>query len=244
MNEVIKTLTSHRSYRAYREDKPVSDSDLDLIVQAAQRAASWANGQHVSIVAIKDATKRRKLMELCGNQQHISQAPVFLAFCADFYRVKLACEMEGQPFRVMDTVEALMIGTVDVGIALANAIAAAESLGLGTVPIGGIRRNAPEIVKLLQLPEYVIPVTGLCIGYPAEERDQAFRLPKEMVYFEEQYDADRLNKPEYRNVMNTPDRGASWAQRMAMYYGTPRYLTTAAMLKQQGYRCLDMQDRD
>src|SRR5690606_38009092 len=95
MNEVMKTLTSHRSYRSYDPDKPVSDQHLEAIIQAAQAAASWVNGQQVSIIAVKDLERKRKMAELCGNQKHIEEAPVFLAFCADFYRTKLACEQEG-----------------------------------------------------------------------------------------------------------------------------------------------------
>lgn len=47
---------------------------------------NWANLQHSSIVAVKKPERRRKFAALCGEQGHIAQAPVFLVFCADFYR--------------------------------------------------------------------------------------------------------------------------------------------------------------
>ena len=69
----------------------------------------------------------------------------------------------------MQDIDTLLVGAHEVGIALEAAVVAAESLGLGTVPIGDVRKNALEIVHELQLPEYVFPMLGLCIGYPAEE---------------------------------------------------------------------------
>lgn len=85
MNVVIKSLLAHRSIRSYQE-KPVSENDLAQIIQAVQAAPNWVNVQLVSVVAIKDAERRKRLSVLCGNQKHIADAPVFLVFCADYYR--------------------------------------------------------------------------------------------------------------------------------------------------------------
>lgn len=43
---------------------------------------------------------------------------------------------------------------------------AAESFGLGTVPIGDIQLHAFEAIWELNLPQYVVPMLGLCVGYP------------------------------------------------------------------------------
>ena len=90
MNGVMDTLLSHRSIRAYA-DRPVEDETLDQIIRAVQAAPNWVNLQHVSIIAVKDPDRRKKFADLCGGQEHIIQAPVFLVFCADFYRTWLAC---------------------------------------------------------------------------------------------------------------------------------------------------------
>lgn len=84
----------------------------------------------------------------------------------DFYRAKLAAEKHQKQLQIVDDIEAILIGSTDVGIALGGAVVAAESMGLGTVPIGGIRRDPQIFVELLNLPEYVFPVCGLSIGYP------------------------------------------------------------------------------
>ena len=91
-----------------------------------------------------------------------------MVFCSDFYRISLTFEKtvkSKESFQEYIThIDPLIIGSHDVGIALQNAVVAAESLGLGTVDIGGVRINSIEITKELKLPKNVISVVGLGIG--------------------------------------------------------------------------------
>lgn len=246
LNQVIETMLTHRSIRKYSQ-QPVSNEDLDTIIRSVQAAPSWVNGQHVTIISIKDPDKRKKMSELAGNQIHIIEAPIFLVFCADFHRIKLACAMEGLEFRAAVNPDLLLVGTVDVGIALGNAITAAESLGLGTVPIGGIRRSPLEYIKLLNLPEYVIPVTGLCIGYPSEIPELVPRLPKAAIFHDETYkenfheEIQKFNQIHSEATKERQSGGSTWTQRMANFYKDPFYINNGykdvgEMLKQQGFR--------
>lgn len=181
MNSTIHTLLSHRSIRRY-EEKPVEEEILEQIVEAVQAAPNWVNLQHVSIIMIKDKEKREQFSRMCGDQKQITQATVFLVFCADFFRTWLACQKYGQGIEdVVNQIDNLIVGANEVGIALGTAVAAAESFDLGTVPIGDIRLRAMEAVRELALPRYVVPMLGLCIGYPAEDPGCKRRLPKEAV---------------------------------------------------------------
>lgn len=127
---------------------------LDQIIKGVQAAPNWVNLQHVSVIAVKDTVRRKKFSQLCGDQPHIAQAPVFLVFCADFYRTWLACRTKGQEFdEVASQIDTLIVGANEIGIALGTAVAAAESFGLGTVTIGDIRLNALEVIRELNLPK-------------------------------------------------------------------------------------------
>ncbi|MEC1520420.1 NADPH-dependent oxidoreductase [Neobacillus niacini] len=245
MNQVVETMLAHRSIRKYSPQQ-VSNEDLDTIIRSTQAAPSWVNGQHVTIISIKDPGRREKMAELAGNQKHIIEAPIFLVFCADFYRIKVACEMEGIEFKAAVNPDLLLVGTVDVGIALGNAITAAESLGLGTVPIGGIRRSPLEYIELLDLPEYVIPISGLCIGYPSEIPDLVPRLPKAAIFHEEKYKVNiqeelrGFNQTHSEATKGRQSGGSTWTQRMANFYKDPYYINdgykdVGKMLKQQGF---------
>ncbi len=245
MNEVMNTLLSHRSIRVF-EDQPVEGEILAQIIKAVQAAPNWVNLQHVSVISVKDKERRKKFSELCGIQKHIAQAPVFLVFCADFYRTWLACDAKGQPFdAVINQIDNLIVGANEVGIALGTAVAAAESFGLGTVPIGDIRLHALEVIQELNLPKYVLPLLGLCVGYPAEKPGIKPRLPKEAVYFEEQYQQDL--KPlltqydelyaHYLKERPWNSRVRNFTQLAADFYRPPynHYPEVPEMLRRQGF---------
>ncbi len=243
MNEIIKLLNNHRSIRDYKSDV-VSDEDLDLIIGASQAAPSSINGQQVTIISVKNKEKKKKLSELVGDQVYVDKAPVFLVFCADFYRAKLAAEINGEKLVITDSEEARLVGAVDVGLALSNAIAAAESLGLGIVPIGGVRKEAEAVAELLELPEFVFPMVGLVIGHPAEESELKPRFPKEVVYHSEVYNKDLKSKileydKELKEHMIKVTNGRlnkSWSEEISGIYKYVYYPKVKAAIEKQGFK--------
>ncbi|HWJ78999.1 MAG TPA: NADPH-dependent oxidoreductase [Niallia sp.] len=245
MNPTIHTLTNHRSYRQY-QDKSVPKEIIEEIMRAAQAAPSWINGQHVTAILIRDTDRKNKLAELCGNQKHINNAPVFLVFCADFYRAKLASDMEQKDFKAIEDIDTLIVGATDVGIFMQNAISAAESLGLGVVPIGGIRRNSLKVIEFLELPQYVIPICGLCLGYPEGDPGLKPRLPLEAVLHDEHYQTEQQEIIKAYNTIykdylkNRGDKEAEWTERIASFYHQSYYPSNASMIKQQGFLAKDM----
>lgn len=245
MNNTIKNMLAHRSIRSYT-DQPVANELLEQIIDAVQAAPTWVNLQHVSIVAIKDPDRRQTFAHLCGDQPHIAQAPVFLVFCADYYRAHLAGLMHHQPLElVMDDIDHTVVGAHEVGIAVGTAVAAAESLGLGTVVIGDVRLNALQVIEELNLPKYVMPILGLCIGYAAEDPGIKPRLPRQAVYFDETYNRN-LNEllqqydetyAAYLQERPWNNRVGNWTQQCADFYRHPydHYPEMSEMLRQQGF---------
>ncbi|WP_425449285.1 NADPH-dependent oxidoreductase [Dethiothermospora halolimnae] len=243
MNETINTFLNHRSIRSYKGDD-IEEKDLDMIIKSAQRAPSSINGQQVSIIAIKDKERKSKIANLCGDQSWIDEAPVFLLFAMDFYRAKIAAEKNGVDLVITENAESVMVGSVDVGIALGNAIGAAESLGLGVVPIGGVRNNPDEIIKLLELPEYVYPVVGLCVGDPKDNSDIKPRFPKEAIYHKEKYNKDLKDiVDKYDNTMakymverTNGESDRNWSQTVSHVYKTVYFPKVSPILKEQGFQ--------
>ena len=240
MNKVMNTLLSHRSIRSYK-NKTIEDDKMEQIIKAIQAAPSWINGQQVSIIAIKDPVKKKKFAELCGGQKHIEEAPVFLVFCSDFYRAYLASKLEQTPFAVPENMDTLLVGATDVGIALEAAITASESLGLGTVCIGGIRRNLDEVIKELNLPPYVLPISGLCVGYPADDPGLKPRLPVQAVYHTETYQQDLQADIEsynqvYSDYLSERSQGkqtGTWTKAVANFYSKIYYEGVDEAIEQQ-----------
>jgi FMN reductase [NAD(P)H] len=229
MNPVLECLFNHKSIRKYK-DQPIEDEKLNYIINAAQRAPTWCNGEQVSIIAIKDKERKKIFENLCWGQKHISECSVFLIFCADFYRVSLAFEKEGKNEEFKKYIaqfDPILIGSHDVGIAIQNAVVAAESLGLGTVDIGAIRTKIKEVTKELNLPKYVIPMIGLCVGYPDDNPGLKPRIPMKGVFFEEKYNTEKVKAgvDEYDEIFkkylaerDSNSRDSNWSKSISNTY--------------------------
>ena len=187
-NPTIEMMYQHASVRNYNPD-PVPNEMIETMVAAGQRASTSSNMQMFSVLVTTDEGKRTDLMELCGSQKHILQAPVFLAWCADLSRLERICQLQGYDHQ-SGNMENLILSVVDVAIAMQNAALAAESLGLGFCYIGGIRNNPNEIIKLFDLPKLVFPISGMTLGWPQKAPLTRPRLPLEAVLHWESYQED------------------------------------------------------
>lgn len=182
----IEQIYKHGSVRKYR-DEPVPRETVEAIVAAAQRSATSSNLQVYSVVAVTDADIRARISALAGNQAHIAQAPVFLAWCADLSRLDRVCRRRGYTQRA-DLLEPFLVAAVDAAIAMQNATLAAESLGLGTCYIGAIRNDPRQVIELLGLPQLTFPVSGMTLGWPVSPPMVRPRLPLDAVLHWERYD--------------------------------------------------------
>lgn len=181
MTPTIDLLLAHRSIRHFTGE-PITRVQRDAIIASAQAASSSSFLQCSSIVRVTDPALREKFVTLTGGQQHVAQAAEFWVFCADFNRHLQIC-----PDAQLGLAEQLLLGVVDTALMGQNAMTAAESLGLGGVYIGGIRNSIVEVTELLALPKHVLPLFGLCLGWPADNPDVKPRLPAAMVVHENRY---------------------------------------------------------
>ncbi|MBE1273811.1 oxygen-insensitive NADPH nitroreductase [Enterovibrio baiacu] len=181
MNDVINTLLAHRSIRKFN-DQPISDEQRNAILDCARAASTSSFIQCTSVIRVVDKEKRRLLAEYAGGQAYVADAAEFFVWCADFNR-----HLQIKPDAKVGFAEQTLIGAVDGALAAQNALAAAESLGLGGVYIGGLRNNPEKVSALLGLPKHVIPLFGLCLGYPAQDPEVKPRLPSSLYVHEDTY---------------------------------------------------------
>lgn len=203
-NETLTTLLAHRSIRAYLSD-PLPPQTLEVLIAAAQSAATSSNLQTWSVVAVEDPTRKETLAQLAGNQVYIRQCPVFLVWLADLARLHYLARQRGFSADGLDYLELFVTATIDAALAAQNAAIAAESLGLGTVYIGGMRNHPERVAETLQLPPHVFAVFGLCVGYPDPAKPAAVkpRLPQSAVLHRETYSLAQQEEAiaQYNEVM-------------------------------------------
>ena len=194
-NPVLNTLLAHKSVRRYRPD-PLPPGTLEMLGAAAQSAASASNLQVWSAVALQDQVHKAEAATLCGDQDFIRQAPLFLVFCADLARLTAASEREGLPGAGLDYLEMFLTAVIDAALAAQNAAIAAEGLGLGICYVGAARNRPREMAELLALPPRVIALFGMSIGFPAEDDTSTMkpRLPQPGLVHRETYDAEARDR--------------------------------------------------
>jgi len=226
MNEVTRLLKAHRSIRKFTS-QPVSDEMIDEILSCGQAAATSSNIQATTVIRVRESDSREQLALLAGNQAYVASAGAFLVFCADLARPRFACEMQGGSF-AQGMTEQFLIATIDVALAAQNCVIAAESLGLGICYIGGIRNNPQAVADLLQLPEDVYPVFGLCLGYPAQDPQIKPRLPLSVVSQDERYPRQQNQQVieaydqtlrDYYRTRTGGNKDSCWSQEMCALTG-------------------------
>ena len=202
---VIDQLLAHRSVRSYLPD-PVSDDTLAALIAAAQSAASSSNLHAWSVIAVRDPARKARLAELAGDQEHIRQAPLLLVWLADLARLADVAGRAGEECAALDYLEMFEVGVIDAALAAQNAVAAAESLGLGTVFIGAMRNRPEDVAAELQLPPRVVATFGLCVGTPDPRHPAAVkpRPPQPVVLHQESYSlpAQQAGLAEYDHAMS------------------------------------------
>lgn len=186
MNEVIKTMLEHRSIRKYTDQK-IEKETLDLILRAACNGSTTGNMQLHSIIVTEDKEMMKKMAPYHFNQPISTNAPLILTFCADFNRFNKYCEYRGADTTAYNNIQSYHWAVADAIIAAQNACVAAESLGLGICWLGTITYNVDKFIDAMNLPQNVIPLACISIGYPAENPPLTDKLPVEALIHRETY---------------------------------------------------------
>ncbi|MBP5365965.1 MAG: nitroreductase family protein [Bacteroidales bacterium] len=192
---MISSLTNHRSIRRYT-DKDISRELLAEILKAGIRASNTGNMQLYSVVVTRDAALKRQLAPAHFNQPMITNAPVVLTFCADINRFVKWCRLRNANVG-FDNAETLVSAIIDTSLFAQNVCLSAEEHGLGVCYLGTTTYNPDQIIRVLNLPKGVMPITTVSVGFPAETPELTSRLPLNAVVHDEQYhdysDADIEN---------------------------------------------------
>ena len=184
----MKELDFFRTRRTIRNytNVPIPDELLIELLEAASHAPTTGNMQLYSVVVTRDEESKRALSPSHFNQPSVMGCNVLLTFCADFNRFVKWCELRNAA-PGYDNFQSFITALLDVTIFAQQFCMLAEMAGLGCCYLGTTTYNAPQIAEHLQLPDRVVPVITLTVGYPADESKISDRLPVSAIVHNERY---------------------------------------------------------
>lgn len=176
-------FNTRRSIRRY-SDRPVDRHELVEMLREASHAPTTGNMQLYSVVVTDSAEGRQALSPAHFNQPAVTGCQVVLTFCADFNRFVKWCEVSGA-VPGYDNFQSWMTSVLDTVIFAQQFVTIAEMRGMGTCYMGTTTYNAPMIGGALGLPERVVPVVTVTLGWPEGESEVSDRLePSAFVHYD------------------------------------------------------------
>ena len=183
---MYEMMMKRRSVRNFK-DQPIPEEIVAQLLDAANNAPSGGNIQPVSIILIQEKENRTILSEMVGSQPWVKNAPLSMIFCLDFNRVKRWAAMNATDFKGEQALSHFLIAYADLMCAAQSVVLLAESLGLGSVYVGTIQSNMDEARERYSIPEFVLPLMVLSLGYPKSIPHTIPKLEREVIVHREQY---------------------------------------------------------
>ena len=236
----LETALNHRSIRKFTE-QAISEELFAQLIQAGQMASTSSFLQNVSVIRVRDRAIRAQSRAISAGQggaghHYVENCAEFLVFCIDGSRHKYYA-VDAQ----LNWIECLMTGAIDAALFAQNMMLCAESCGLGGVFIGSIRNDINKLAEILRTPEFVVPVFGLCLGYPAQEPAQRPRLPAKIVVSENHYqfskdiDLEAYNETVGQYYLERSNIELDWRKQIRNSLCTEVRPELLTFLQKQGY---------
>ena len=178
--------------RSYTERK-LSDTELSQMLDAAAHAPNTGNMQWYSAIITRSDEGKKALLEPHFNQLQVENAQAVITFCLDLLRFEMWCRSNNaEPG--FENFQSFIAAIIDTSIFAQQFCTIAEMNGLGTCYLGTTTYNAPAIATALCLPERVVPVTTVTVGFPTEAAKPSWRLPVDAIMHFERYDIPTTNQ--------------------------------------------------
>jgi nitroreductase len=164
--DAMEAILTRRSIRQYTS-RNVPEALVKALLEAGMSAPSASNLQPWHFVVIRDRSILNEIPKFHPYSEMLKKAPLAILVCGDLKVQK----QEGY------TVQ-------DCSAATQNILLAAHAKKLGAVWLGVYPRatRIHDIRKLLGLPEHILPVSLIAIGYPAEQKPREDRYKPDKVH--------------------------------------------------------------
>jgi nitroreductase len=170
MNPELEWIFSRRSVRKY-QDRGIPEAMIRDLLEAGMAAPSAVARDPWHFLVIQKKDILQQLADILPHGQMLRHAPAAFVVVGDINRAH-------------GRLESYMLQ--DVSAAIENILLAANRLGLGCCWLGVHPRSdrMTGIRKLFDLPEHIIPVSAVALGWPAEHPEPRTRYKEDRVHLE------------------------------------------------------------
>lgn len=166
--DIIDAILTRRSIRKFT-GKAITNEQLNLLLKAGFQAPSAHNHQPWHFVVVRDNKTLEEIANLHPYAKMLPQAGCGIIVCGDINK---------------ESREGFLVE--DCSAAIQNILLAAHGIGLGAVWCGVYPDTDRTAVfsKILSLPENIIPVGLIAVGYPDEKKETADRFDSSKIHYE------------------------------------------------------------
>jgi nitroreductase len=165
--DTFEAIYTRRSIRKY-EAKAVEPEIIQKLLTAAMYAPSARNTQSWQYIIINERSVLNALKDAHPYAQMLAEAPLAILVCGD---------------KTLEPNEGYL--NTNCSAATQNILLAAQACGLGSVWLGVYPRQErmKAIAGLFKLPEHVIPISLIALGYPDEKKSDPGRYMPERAHY-------------------------------------------------------------
>jgi nitroreductase len=171
MNTKILPILGRRTVLKYRAGEPVSHDDVQALLEAAMSAPSAMAQDPWRFLVLRDRASLAALADWLPHGKMLNEAALGIVVCGDLaraHRPELSYLLQ------------------DCTAAVENLLLAAHLLGFGAVWLG-VHPNEDRVAGIRQsfgVPDDILPVAAISIGYPAEHPVPRTRFNPDFVHTE------------------------------------------------------------
>lgn len=180
IQDISTYFTTRRTIRAYDHSREIDPALIRSLIAQAAHAPNTGNMQLYSAILTTAPDEIQALAPAHFSQPAITGAKAVTTFCLDLRRYHSWCALGGaEPG--LNNLQGYTWAVMDTAIFAQQFVTLAELAGLGTCYLGTTTYNAPMIASQLHLPQGVVPLLTVTLGYPAEQPEQPERLDVDAI---------------------------------------------------------------
>lgn len=164
----MEEIYSRRSIRKYT-GKQISEEDVAELLKAAMYAPSACNEQPWHFIVIRGRNMLNAIADSNPSAQMLREAQLAILVCGDL-------QLEIAPGYFVQ----------DCSAATQNILLTIEEKGMGGVWLGiyPVEERVMKLRSFLNIPEHVVPLSLISVGYPAEKREKDDRFKTDRIHYE------------------------------------------------------------